>query len=63
MLMDEIRRFYANSALDMPQRHYLNRFVRDFEKWTEKYVDRTHYTVPLQKEHMNGYKFPGEYIG
>jgi len=30
LLMDELRRFYANSAVDMPQRHYLNRFTRHF---------------------------------
>ncbi len=28
--MDEIKKYYTNSAIDMPKRHYLNRFVRDF---------------------------------
>lgn len=47
----------------MPQRHYLNRFVRDFRQWTEKYVDHMHFTVPLQTGTADGYKFPSEYIG
>lgn len=47
----------------MPQRHYVNRFVRDFRQWTEKYVDHMHFTVPLQTGTGDGYKFPSEYIG
>ena len=47
LLMDDITAYYKNSAIDMPKRHYLNRFVRDFRQWTEKYVDHMHYTVPL----------------
>jgi hypothetical protein len=39
--------YYKNNAIEMPKRHYLNRFVRDFRQWTEKYVDHMHYTVPL----------------
>lgn len=50
MLMDEMRHFYRNSNIDMPQRHYLNRFVRDFRQWTQKYVDYMHYTVPLKTD-------------
>jgi len=34
MLMDEMRHYYRNSSVDMPQRHYFNRFVRDFKQWT-----------------------------
>jgi lipid A disaccharide synthetase len=63
MLMDEIKKYYKNSAVDMPQRHYLNRFVRDFRQWTEKYVDYMHYTVPLTCGTGDNYQFPGEYIG
>jgi lipid A disaccharide synthetase len=63
MLMDEIKKYYKNSAVDMPQRHYLNRFVRDFRQWTEKYVDHMHYTVPLTTSTGDNYQFPGEYIG
>ena len=47
----------------MPKRHYLNRFVRDFRQWTEKYVDYMHYTVPLTCGTSDNYKFPSEYIG
>lgn len=63
LLMDEIKAFYKNSAVDMPKRHYLNRFVRDFRQWTEKYVDHMHYTVPLTCGTADNYKFPSEYIG
>lgn len=55
--------YYQNSAVDMPQRHYLNRFVRDFRQWTEKYVDFMHYTVPLTCATADNYTFPSEYIG
>jgi hypothetical protein len=55
--------YYKNSAIDMPKRHYLNRFVRDFRQWTEKYVDHMHYTVPLTCATGDNYKFPAEYIG
>ena len=63
MLMEEIQKYYKNSAVDMPQRHYLNRFIKDFRNWTEKYVDYMHYTVPLRTAVGGRYEFPGEYIG
>jgi hypothetical protein len=64
MLMDNLRKYYANSAFDMPQRHYFNRFVRDMRQWTLKYVDYMHYTTPLKAEtHDDGFTFPGEYVG
>jgi len=47
MLMEEIKSYYANSALDCPKRHYMNRFVKDFHQWQMKYVDHMHYTLPL----------------
>ena len=64
MLMDDIQKYYKNSSVNMPQRHYLNRFVRDFRRWTEQYVDFMHYTVPLRTSVDGGhYKFPSEYMG
>eukprot|EP00352_Strombidinopsis_acuminata_P007470 CAMPEP_0176366870 /NCGR_PEP_ID=MMETSP0126-20121128/21482_1 /TAXON_ID=141414 ORGANISM="Strombidinopsis acuminatum, Strain SPMC142" /NCGR_SAMPLE_ID=MMETSP0126 /ASSEMBLY_ACC=CAM_ASM_000229 /LENGTH=500 /DNA_ID=CAMNT_0017724463 /DNA_START=72 /DNA_END=1574 /DNA_ORIENTATION=- len=63
MLMDEIKKYYANSALDMPKRHYFNRFIKDFRQWTQKYVDYMHYTVPLVTGSSDGFYFPGRYIG
>jgi len=64
MLMDHIRKFYANSAVDMPQRHYFNRFVRDMRQWSMKYVDHMHFTTPLTSiTHADGFSFPGEYVG
>jgi hypothetical protein len=64
MLMDELKKFYRNSSVNMPQRHYLNRFVRDFRSWTEEHVDFMHYTVPLRTTvGGGGYKFPSEYMG
>jgi hypothetical protein len=47
----------------MPKRHYYNRFVKDFRKWTEKYVDFMHFTVPLVTGQSDGYTFPSEYCG
>ncbi len=63
LLMDDLQRYYKNSSVNMPQRHYLNRFVRDFRNWTEKYVDFMHYTVPLRTSVGGDYKFPSEYMG
>ena len=47
----------------MPQRHYFNRFVKDFRNYTEKYIDYAHFTVPLRTGVSGGYKFPAEYVG
>ena len=63
MLMDEMQRYYRNSSVNMPKRHYLNRFVRDFRNWTERYVDFMHYTVPLRTFVGGDYRFPSEYMG
>jgi hypothetical protein len=63
LLMDEIKKYYRNSAIQMPQRHYLARFVRDMRNWSEQYVDYMHYTVPLTAKVGGGYEFPSEYIG
>jgi len=78
LLMDEIKsksphlptlsiftfaEYYTNSAVEMPKRHYFNRFVKDFRQWTENYVDFMHYTVPLKTGLWDGYQFPGEYVG
>ena len=46
-LMDELKEYYKNSALDMPQRHIFTRFVRDFKEFTLPMIDYAHYTVPL----------------
>mmetsp|Transcript_28582 Transcript_28582/g.35380 ORF Transcript_28582/g.35380 Transcript_28582/m.35380 type:complete len:234 (+) Transcript_28582:361-1062(+) len=63
MLMDELKKYYRNSAVDMPQRHYLSRFVRDMRNFHEKYVDFMHYTVPLRSAVGAGYEFPAKYMG
>ena len=63
LLMDELRKFYTNSAIAMPQRHLLTRFARDMRNFHEKYFDFVHYTVPLTTGVGAGYKFPSEYIG
>ena len=56
--------YYGKSAVPCPQRHYLNRFVRDMRVWTEKYIDYMHYTVPLTNSAVpGGYTFPGDYAG
>ena len=63
LLMDDLQKYYRNSSVSMPQRHYVNRFVRDFRNWTEKYVDFMHYSVPLRTSVGGGYRFPSEYMG
>ena len=63
LLMEELRPYYKNSAVAMPQRHFLSRFVRDMRSWSEKYIDYMHYTVPLTTGIGAGYKFPSEYMG
>lgn len=63
MMMEELRKFYKNSALDMPKRHMWNRFIRDFKEFTLKQMDYCHYTVPLQVTNQNGFVFPGNYVG
>lgn len=47
LLMDEVRKTYRNSAVEMPKRHFLARFVKDMRNWSEQYIDYMHYTVPL----------------
>ena len=32
-------------------------------KWSEKYVDYMHYTVPLKSGIAAGYEFPADYVG
>lgn len=54
-LMDEIARLYKNSSLDLPRRHYYNRFVKDMRQWSEKYVDHMHYTIPETTGTSEGY--------
>ena len=63
LLMDEVKKFYKNSAITMPKRHYLNRFVKDMRNWSEQYVDFMHYTVPLTTAWGGGQKFASEYMG
>lgn len=63
LMMDELRKYYRNSAVQMPKRHYLSRFVRDMRGWSQKYVDYMHYTVPLRTPLSTGWEFPSEYIG
>jgi len=71
--MDEIKRkpflsfnflgYYKHSGVAMPQRHYFNRFIKDFRNYTENYIDYAHFTVPLRTGVSGGYKFPAEYVG
>ena len=61
--MDELRRYYANSNVDMPQRHYFNRFARDFKQWALKYFDQAHFTCPLYASTGEGFSMPGEFVG
>lgn len=62
-MLEEIKKKYANGALECPSRHYLNRFVKDLHNWHEKYCDHMHYTVPLKTGKSDNYEFPSEYIG
>jgi hypothetical protein len=62
-LMEELAKFYKTSAMDMPKRHLLTRFVKDLKEFSLKYVDYCHYTVPINQANSNGFVFPGEYMG
>lgn len=63
LMMEELMPYYAKSAVNMPKRHYMDRFVRDMRSWHEKNIDCMHWTVPLRAPVQDGYQFPGEYIG
>jgi len=63
MLMEEFAKYYKNSPLKMPQRHFYTRFARDLKEFSQQYVDYAHYTVPLTTANTNGFVFPGEYVG
>lgn len=63
MLMDELKKVYENSSLDMPKRHFWHRFIRDFRQFHLKSIDYVHHTVPLCTEYADGFVFPGEYVG
>jgi len=62
-LMKELKQFYVNSSLNMPQRHIHTRFARDFKEFTLESFDWAHYTVPLSSAAANGFTFPGECVG
>ena len=63
LLMDELRRYYANSSVDMPQRHFVTRFSRHIRQWMMKFIDVAHSTTSLTTSTGDGFKMPGEYIG
>jgi hypothetical protein len=63
LMMDQLREYYTNSSLTMPQRHLFTRFVRDFKEFTLDKIDWCHYTVPLNTANANGFVFPSEYVG
>lgn len=62
-MMEELAKYYKNSALEMPKRHFYTRFARDLKEFALEKVDYAHYTVPLYKANSNGFVFPGEYVG
>lgn len=55
--------FYQNSANEMPQRHFHNKFIKDYKQWALKYFDFVHYQIPIVFGTADGFKFPGEYVG
>ena len=55
--------YYKNSANDLPQRHFHNKFVKDYKQWALKYFDFVHYQIPMTHATPDGFKFPGEYVG
>merc|ERR1719329_877408 len=63
LMMDQLREYYTNSSLNMPQRHLFTRFVRDFKEFTLDKIDWCHYIVPLNTANANGFVFPSEYVG
>lgn len=61
-LMERLNKYYTNSP-DMPKKHYVNRFVRDFRPYHEPLIDYMHYTIPKRTATPGGYFFPGQYVG
>ncbi len=55
--------YYQNSANALPQRHFHNRFIKDYKQWSTNYIDFVHYTVPIAYGTADGFQFPGEYCG
>ena len=54
---------YKNSVNELPQRHFHNRFVKDYKQWALKYFDFVHYSLPQTSPTADGFQFPGEYVG
>ena len=46
-LMEDLAKYYKNTALNMPKRHIYTRFVRDFKEFTLPMIDYAHFTNPL----------------
>jgi lipid A disaccharide synthetase len=61
--MEKLNKFYHNSSITRPQKHYFNRFIKDMRPWDEKYVDFMHYKVPKRTATHSEYFFPGQYVG
>lgn len=61
--MERLNKFYINSSITKPKRHYINRFIRDFRGYHHKYIDYMHYTIPKRTATPTEYFFPGQYIG
>jgi hypothetical protein len=61
--MERLNKFYHNSGVTRPQKHYHNRFIRDMRPFHEEYVDYMHYTVPKRTHTGSEYFFAGQYVG
>eukprot|EP00347_Sterkiella_histriomuscorum_P003435 403364304 len=62
-MMEDLSKHYKNSANDLPQRHFHNKFVKDYKQWALKYLDFVHYQIPMVFGSADGFTFPGEYVG
>lgn len=62
-MMGDLAKFYTNTALNAPKRHFLTRFVRDLKEDALNEIDFCHYTVPLNTSNSNGFVFPGDFVG
>jgi len=62
-LMERVSRFYGNSNLERPSRHFFTRFVKDLRQFNLKQIDYCHYSIPMVTQVQDGFVFPSTFMG
>lgn len=60
---EKLGKFYYNTSVTKPQRHYYNRFVKDLRRYHEHIFDYMHFTIPKVTALAGGYRFPAQFVG